>query len=81
MVYRTAEACPGFCGQGLKEAGMPKKILQLTARDGKIIAYDDRPERLFLARMEPLDIKALEKDELIEVAEFAPGGAEPDAVT
>jgi hypothetical protein len=30
--------------------------------------------------LEPLDLAALEKDELIEMAEFALGGAEPDAV-
>jgi hypothetical protein len=59
---------------------MPKKILQLTACDGKVIAYDDRSKQLFLVKLEPLDIQTLEKDELIEVAEFALSSAEPDAV-
>jgi hypothetical protein len=59
---------------------MPKKILQLTVRDGKVIAYDDRLKQLFLVRLEPLDIKTLEKDEIIEVAELALSGAAPDAV-
>jgi hypothetical protein len=59
---------------------MPKKIKQLTVRDGKIVAYDDRSGCFFLVRLEPLDLAVLEKDEIIEVAEFALSGAEPDAV-
>jgi hypothetical protein len=58
---------------------MPKKIVQLTAGDRKLIAYDEHLKRFFLVRLEPLDLEALEKDEIIEAAEFALSGAEPDA--
>jgi hypothetical protein len=59
---------------------MPKKIKQLTARDGKVIAYDDRLKRFFLVKLEPLDLEVLEKDEVIEAVGLAVYGVEPDAV-
>jgi hypothetical protein len=59
---------------------MPKKIKHLTIRDGKIIAFDDTSKQWFLIRLEPLDLKALEKDELIEAVNLATGcgGTEMD---
>lgn len=59
---------------------MPKKILQLTGHNGKIVAYDDRLKQIFLVKLEPLDLETLEKDEVIEVVRFALCGEEPDAV-
>jgi hypothetical protein len=70
----------GEYGQARKEAGMPRKIVQLTSRDRKVIAYDDRSKRFFLAKLEPLDLTTLEKDEIIEAAERLLSGDEPDAV-
>jgi hypothetical protein len=64
----------------LRRAGVPKKIYQLTVRDGKVVAYDDRSKGLFLVKLEPLDIDSLEKDEIIEIARRALSNAEPDAV-
>jgi hypothetical protein len=58
---------------------MPKKIAQLTERDGKVIAYDDRARQFFLAELEPLDLTTLEKDGIIEAAGLALSGAAPDA--
>jgi hypothetical protein len=59
---------------------MPKKIKQLTVRDGKVIAYDEQLRRFFLARLEPLDLEALDKDEVIEAVKMALCGDAPDAV-
>jgi hypothetical protein len=59
---------------------VPKKIKQLTVRDGKVIAYDERSKRFFLVKLEPLDIGVLEKDEVVEAARFALGDTDPDAV-
>jgi hypothetical protein len=58
---------------------MPKKIVQLTVRDGKIIAYDDLSKQLFLVRLEPLELDTLEKDEMSEVIKSVLCGV-PDAV-
>jgi hypothetical protein len=54
--------------------------MQLTVRDGKVIAYDDQLKRFFLVKLEPLDLDTLEKDEVIEVVKLAVYGVEPDAV-
>jgi hypothetical protein len=59
---------------------MPKNIVQLTAQDGKIVAYDDLLKRFFLVRLEPLELDTLEKDEVIELVKRAVCGGEPDAV-
>jgi hypothetical protein len=59
---------------------MPKKIRQLTIRDGKIIAYDDRLKQFFLVKLEPIDMEALEKDELLEAVALALGSTEPDII-
>jgi hypothetical protein len=59
---------------------VPKKILQLTVRDGKVIAYDDLSKRFFLVKLAPLDLETLEKDEVIEAVKLAVGGVGPDAV-
>jgi hypothetical protein len=59
---------------------MPKKIVRLTVRDGKVIAYDDRSKQLFLVTLAPLDLDTLEKDEMAEVVKFAVCGGEPDMV-
>jgi hypothetical protein len=59
---------------------MPKKIRQLTIRDGKIIAYDDRLKQFFLVELKPVDLETLEKDEVIEAVKLAVGKNAPDAV-
>jgi hypothetical protein len=59
---------------------VPKKIRQLTVRDGKIIVYDGLEQQFFLAKLEPLDIAALEKDELLEVVKLVLGDTGPGAV-
>lgn len=59
---------------------MPKKMAQLTVRDGKIIAYDDRFRRFFLVKLEPLALTTLEKDEIVEAAELLLRGVESAAV-
>jgi hypothetical protein len=74
------EAYFGLYGREAGRIGMPGKIMQLTVRDGKVVAYDDQSKRLFLVKLEPLDLNALEKDELAEVVKFALCGGEPDAV-
>jgi hypothetical protein len=59
---------------------MPRKIKQLAAGDGKIVAYDDRVKRFFLVKLEPLDLEVLEKEEVIEAVKMVLCGEEPDAV-
>jgi hypothetical protein len=59
---------------------MPKKMIQLTVRDKKLLAYDERSDQLFLVTMEPIDIETLEKNEITEIARFVMRGAESDAV-
>jgi hypothetical protein len=57
----------------VQEENMPKKLVRLTVRDGKVVAYDDNTRQWFLVRFEPLELGALEKDELIEAVEHVLG--------
>jgi hypothetical protein len=59
---------------------MPKKIKRLSARGGKIVAYDDQLRQFFLVKLEPLDLADLEKDEAVEAVRFALCGGAPDVV-
>lgn len=59
---------------------MPKKVRQLTVRDGKILAYDDQQKKFFLVRLEPIDLEVLEKDEVLEVVKMALCHDTPDVV-
>jgi hypothetical protein len=67
-------------GAGSEEGGMPNKIWQLTAGDGKVVAYDDRLGQFFFVTFKPLELETLEKDELVEMVKFVLCGGEPDAV-
>jgi hypothetical protein len=52
---------------------MPKKLVRLTVRDGKVVAYDDKTGQWFLVEFKPLELEALEKDELIEAVKHVLG--------
>jgi hypothetical protein len=67
---------PVFRGRKSGGAKMPKRILQLTTNDEKILAYDDLSGRFFLMKLEPFNIKMLNKDELAEVVDIVLGGSE-----
>jgi hypothetical protein len=59
---------------------VPKKILQLTVRDGKSVAYDDRTGQWFLVGFEPLELADLEKEEIIEAVNRVLGRSGPGSV-
>jgi hypothetical protein len=59
---------------------MPKNIKQLSARDHKLIAYDDIKKEWFLVSLIPATLDALEKDEIIEAVDMALMKSAPDAV-